>query len=175
MKQLVDGTRREEEFEVGDLVLLLLHLYRQTSVFRCSYQKLAARYFGPYMVIEKVNPVAYRLHLPAEAAIHATFHVFLLKWYRGSANQEETTAPPMFVDGDLELEPLEVLDTKWVRRGGRLRETSLVRWRHGSPEDATWEDTETSHQTYPTFDIEDHVVSEGGRDDRNSVEGGSVE
>ncbi|CAL1355917.1 unnamed protein product [Linum trigynum] len=81
MKQLADAGRREEEFAVGDLVLLRLHLYRQSVVFRRAYQKLAAKYFGSYEVLERVGPVAYRLHLPETSSIHPTFHVVLLQRY----------------------------------------------------------------------------------------------
>ncbi|CAL1369565.1 unnamed protein product [Linum trigynum] len=106
MKQLADAGRRVEEFEVGDLVLLRLHPYRQASVFRWAYQKLAARFFGPYELLQKVNPVACRLRLPTDARIHSTFHVSLLRMYRRPADRIETTAPLVSADGDLELTPL---------------------------------------------------------------------
>ncbi|CAL1367189.1 unnamed protein product [Linum trigynum] len=142
---------------MGDWVLLRLHPYRQASVFRRAYQKLAAKFFVPYEVLEKVNPVAYRLQLPAGARIHPTFHV--LKKYRGTANQVETTAPPVTADGDLELKPLRVLETRWTRKGGRIVEESLVEWQHVEPEDATWEETSLLKQRYPTFDLEGKVDS----------------
>ncbi|CAL1375333.1 unnamed protein product [Linum trigynum] len=166
MKQLADAGRREEEFEVGDWVLLRLHLYRQASVFHWAYQKLAARYFH-YKVLQKINLVEYRLQLPADARIHSTFHVSLLKRYRGAADRVETTAPPVSADGDLELTPLQVLDTRWMKKGGRLIEESLVMWQHMEKEDVTWEETATLRQHFLTFDLEGNVVSDGEGDDRN--------
>ncbi|GKA20335.1 putative reverse transcriptase domain-containing protein [Tanacetum coccineum] len=42
--------------------------------------KLAPRFVGPFKVIEKVGPVAYRLDLPEELdGVHDTFHVLNLK------------------------------------------------------------------------------------------------
>ena len=45
--------------------------------------KLSPRFIGPYEVIEKVGPVAYRLALPPELEnIHNVFHVLMLRRYR---------------------------------------------------------------------------------------------
>ena len=44
---------------------------------------MSPRFIGPYEVIEKVGPVAYRLALPPELEkIHNVFHVSMLKMYR---------------------------------------------------------------------------------------------
>ena len=45
--------------------------------------KLSPRFIGPYEVIEKVGPVAYRLALPPELEkIHNVFHGSMLRRYR---------------------------------------------------------------------------------------------
>ena len=45
--------------------------------------KLSPRFIGPYEVIEKVSPVAYRLALPPELEkIHNVFHVSMLRRYK---------------------------------------------------------------------------------------------
>ena len=44
--------------------------------------KLSPRYIGPYEIIEKLNPIAYRLDLPVELEhVHNVFHISLLRKY----------------------------------------------------------------------------------------------
>ena len=44
---------------------------------------LSPRYIGPYEIIEKIGPLAYKLALPPELAkIHDVFHVSMLRCYR---------------------------------------------------------------------------------------------
>ncbi|KAL6332966.1 hypothetical protein AAG906_019980 [Vitis piasezkii] len=105
MKHVADQKRREVEFQIGDLVLLKLHPYRQHSVFKRAHQKLANRFYGPFPVEQKLGKVAYRLSLPPEAKIHPVFHVSLLKNYTE-----------------------KVVNTRWIKRGTKFIEESLFMW-----------------------------------------------
>lgn len=85
MRDLANKHRSDRSFEVGDWVYLKLQPYRQVSVATRPFNKLAAKYFGPYPIASKVSAVAYTLLLPANVLIHPTFHVSQLKTMFGSS------------------------------------------------------------------------------------------
>jgi transposase InsO family protein len=61
MKLQVDKHRSERSFAVGDWVYVKLQPYVQMIVARRSNHKLSYKYFGPYLIIQKVGEVAYKL------------------------------------------------------------------------------------------------------------------
>jgi hypothetical protein len=77
-------------------------------------------------VEEKIGNVAYKLHLPPSSRIHPVFHVSLLKKTVGDHITTHTDLPPVADDGELLLEPKCVLDTRWVKRGSKFIEESLM-------------------------------------------------
>jgi hypothetical protein len=48
--------------------------------------KLAARYCGPFEILERIGPVAYMISFPTSIFVHNVFHVSLLKKYIIDAN-----------------------------------------------------------------------------------------
>ncbi|GJY57333.1 hypothetical protein Tco_0456448 [Tanacetum coccineum] len=78
-KSYADRYRKPLEFNVGDYVSLKVSPWKVVVRFR-KKGKLAPRFVGPFEIIEKVGPVAYRLDLPEELnGVHDTFHVSNLK------------------------------------------------------------------------------------------------
>ena len=81
-KSYADLKRRDIEYEVGDKVFLKVLPCRKILRFG-QKGKLNPRFIGPYEILKRVGPMAYRLALPSELAkLHDVFHVSILRRYR---------------------------------------------------------------------------------------------
>lgn len=155
MKQQYDTRHTAREFNVGDQVFLRLQPYRQASLSLRKNLKLSPKYYGPYEVIQRIGPVAYKLQLPDTAKIHPVFHVSLLKKQVGANVQVQTTLPTVHdEEGSLLPLPQAILEKRVRRR----RTEVLVHWQGLSPAEATWEDHETLKTRYPDYTLEDKGV-----------------
>ena len=80
-RSYADNRRRDLQFEIGDRVFF--KIFRRKVILRIGRRgKLNPRFIGPYEIMSKLGPVAYRLKLPLELSwIHDTFHVSMLRKY----------------------------------------------------------------------------------------------
>lgn len=103
---------------------------------RVESRKLAPRYVGPFKIIKKINPVAYRLLLPSALKIHPTFHVSQLKPVLCSTLHPNRAPTPALriVDGHPAFTVRRLLKCRQVR--GRTQ--YLVDWDGFGPEERTW-------------------------------------
>ena len=62
-RSYADLKRRDIAYEVGDKVFLKVLSWRKILRFG-KKGKLSSRFIGPYEVLERIGPVAYRLTLP---------------------------------------------------------------------------------------------------------------
>lgn len=79
MVKQADKKRRPADVKVGDWVYLKIRPHKQTSMPSRLHPKLVARYFGPFLVTQMVEEVAFKLQLPKTARVHRVFHVSQLK------------------------------------------------------------------------------------------------
>ncbi|GKB89085.1 reverse transcriptase domain-containing protein [Tanacetum coccineum] len=103
--------RKPLEFEVGDKVLLKVSPWKVVMRFGKKV-KLAPRYVGPFEILERIGPVAYRLRLPNELSeVHDTFHVSNLKKCLADANLH-LPLDEIKVDKTLHFieKPIEIVD-----------------------------------------------------------------
>jgi len=90
-KSYADLHRKDIEFAVGDKVFLKVSPWKKVLRFG-QKGKLSPRFIGPYDIIERIGPVAYRLALPSELdKIHDVFHVSMLRRYRSDPAHVLTT------------------------------------------------------------------------------------
>lgn len=152
MKQAADAHRSERAFAVGDFVYLKLQPYPQLSLKNKQIpHKLSPRFYGPFRVVNKVGPAAYKLELPAEAVIHDTFHVSQLKL---CPNPPSTTPllPQYCRDLGTSKEPEKILEKKMVKHHNAAVTKVLVQWKGFPPEQATWEFYRDFIAKHPHFD-----------------------
>jgi hypothetical protein len=65
------------------MVYLKLQPYRLHAFDLPKHLKLMTKYYGPFRVIAKIGPAAYKLQLPSSTEIHHVFHVSQLKKHIG--------------------------------------------------------------------------------------------
>ncbi|GJZ12212.1 hypothetical protein Tco_0546971 [Tanacetum coccineum] len=132
--------RRPLEFEVRDKVMLKVAPWNGVMQFG-KRRKLNPRYIGPFRIIERIGPVAYRLELPQELSrVHNVFHVCNLK----KCLSNDTLVIPLEeiqLDDKLNFveEPVEIMD-RVVKQLKRSRIPIIkVRWNARRGLEYTWE------------------------------------
>jgi hypothetical protein len=159
MKRQADKGRSERTFDVGAQVYLKLQLYCQTSVAKRKSHKLAFRFFDPFRIVKKINPVAYQLALPANSAIHLVFHVSQLKPAIGANTPVSSVIPDLSQAVQI---PEEVLDSRLTRRGNKVIPQLLVRWSGWPALLATWEDELKIRMQFPSAPAWGQANCKGG-------------
>ncbi|GJS52495.1 hypothetical protein Tco_0625857 [Tanacetum coccineum] len=127
-KSYADNRRKPLEFEVGDRVMLKVSPWK--GIIRFGKKgKLAPRYVGPFKILERIGPVAYRLRLPEElSGVDKTLR---------------------FVE-----EPVEIMDRE-VKSLKRSRISLVkVRWNSKRGPEFTWERKDYMKSKYPQLFVE---------------------
>ncbi|GJS77956.1 putative reverse transcriptase domain-containing protein [Tanacetum coccineum] len=142
--------RKPLEFQVGDRVMLKVSPRKGVICFG-KRGKLNPRYIGPFKILKRVGPVAYKLELLKELRnVHNTFHVSNLK----KCLSDESLVIPMkelHLNDKLNFveEPVEVID----REIKQLRQSRIpivkVRWNSKRGPESMWEREVEIRAKYP--------------------------
>ncbi|GKB43908.1 putative reverse transcriptase domain-containing protein [Tanacetum coccineum] len=149
-KSYVDNKRKPLEFQVGDHVMLKVSPWKGVVRFG-KKGKLAPIFVGPFEILERIGPVAYRLRLLEElSSVHDKFHVSNLKKCLADENLQ-VLLDEIKVDKTLHFveEPLEIMD----RRVKTLKRSKIpivkVRWNSEREPEFTWEREDHMKAKYP--------------------------
>ncbi|KAL0549980.1 hypothetical protein IC582_014475 [Cucumis melo] len=149
-KSYADVRRKDLEFEIGDKVFLKVAPMKGVLRFE-RRGKLSPRFVGPFEILERIGPVAYRLALPPSlSAVHDVFHISMLRKYVPDPSHV-VDYEPLEIDENLSYveQPVEVLarEVKTLRN----KQIPLVKvlWRNHRVEEATWEREDDMRSRYP--------------------------
>ncbi|GJT84109.1 putative reverse transcriptase domain-containing protein [Tanacetum coccineum] len=149
-KSHTDKRFKPLEFEVGDMVLLKVSLWKGVVRFG-KRGKLNPRYIGRFKILARVGLVAYTLELPEELkGIHSTFHVSNLK---KCLADENLIIPLDEIQLDDKLHMIEELVEIVDREVKRLKQSQIpiikVRWNSQRGPEFTWEHEDQIKNKYP--------------------------
>ncbi|GJT51017.1 putative reverse transcriptase domain-containing protein [Tanacetum coccineum] len=142
--------RKPLEFQVGDRVMLKVSPRKGIIHFR-KRGKLKPRYIGPFKILKRTGPVAYKLELLEELSnVHSTFHISNLK---KCLSDESLVIPMKELRLDNKLNFVEELVEIMDREVKQLKQSRIpiikVRWNSKRGPEFTWEREDQIRAKYP--------------------------
>ena len=149
-KSYANIRRRKLEFEVGDMVFLKVASWREVIRFQ-KRGKLNPRYIGPFRILERVGPVAYRLKLPQYLErIHNVFHIFMLRKYIFDPSHVIKASPVKLKENlSFEVQPVKIIDQRLKELRNKVIPMVKVLWKSDIVEEMTWETKASMRSHYP--------------------------
>ncbi|KAA0067837.1 pol protein [Cucumis melo var. makuwa] len=149
-KSYADVRRKDLEFDVGDKVFLKVAPMKGVLQFE-RRGKLSPRFVGPFEILKRIGPVAYRLALPPSlSVVHDVFHVSMLRKYVPDPSHV-VDYEPLEIDENLSYteKTVEVLAREMKMLGNKEIPLVKVLWRNHRVEEATWEKEDDMRARYP--------------------------
>nr|GEY39904.1 putative reverse transcriptase domain-containing protein [Tanacetum cinerariifolium] len=158
LKSYANNRQKPLEFSVGDKVLLKVSPRKGVVRFG-KKSKLSPRYVGPFEIVERIGPVAYRLRLPQElVGVHDTFHVSNLKKCLADVNLH-VPLEEVKVDDKLHFvkEPIEILDrgVKKLKRRWIPIEKKNLKYKWGVEQEEAFQTLKDNLCNTPTLSLPD--------------------
>ena len=135
---------------MGDKVFLKVSPWK--GVLRFGRRgKLRPRYIGPYEIIARVGPVAYRLGLPPELSkFHNVFHISMLRKYIPDPYHVLRDKPVELKDNlTYKEQSVQIVDRKEQVLRSKVIHLVKILWKNHEREAATWELEAQMCRQYP--------------------------
>ncbi|GJZ30524.1 hypothetical protein Tco_0575571 [Tanacetum coccineum] len=149
-KSYADKRRKPLKFNVGDRVLLKVSPWKGVVRFG-KKGKMAPRYVGPFEIVERIGPVAYRLRLPQKlSCIHDTIQVLNLKKCLVETDLQ-VPLEEIKIDDKLYFveEPVKIVDREVKKLKRMWIPIVKVRWNSQRGVEFTWEREDQFKAKYP--------------------------
>ena len=149
-KSYADKRCRDLQFKVGNRVFLKVSPWK--GVLRFGRRgKLRPKYIGPYEIIARVGPVAYRLDFPPELSkVHNVFHVSMLRKYIPDPSHVLRDQPVELKDNlTYKEQPIQIVDHREQILRNKVIPLVKVLWGNHGIKKATWELEAQMRSQYP--------------------------
>nr|GEZ68003.1 putative reverse transcriptase domain-containing protein [Tanacetum cinerariifolium] len=163
-KSYADVRRKPMEFEVADMVMLKVSPWKSIIRFG-KHGNVSPRYIGPFEIIKRISPVAYKLELPKKLrGIHNTFHVSNLKKCLAYENLVIPLEEVQLYDKlHFIEEPMEIMERE-VKQPKQSRIPIVkVRWNSRRSPEYTWEREDFLKRNYPHLFSRNQKMSKRNR------------
>src|SRR3954464_8572310 len=149
-KSNYDRKHREMEYQPGEYAYLRVAPIRGTHRFGIK-GKLAPRYIGPFRILSRSGPVAYRLELPPNLSqVHDVFHVSQLRCcFKDPIREVEHDMIELQQDLTYQEHPSRILDQSERQTRNKTTKFLKVQWSNHSEDEATWEREDRLREEYP--------------------------
>ena len=143
-KKYYNKGRLNWEFVEGDKVVINRRNLGLLRDEKGRGNKLLARYDGPFEIIKKISPVAYRLRMPASYGMHPVLNIEHLEKYQelpsefGERPQLKMERPNFDALPEYEVDRI-VAERMWKGRNGRKVPIYRLRYTNYGPDGDTWE------------------------------------
>src|SRR4051812_42234442 len=149
-KSNYDRKHREMEYQPDEYTYLCVTPMRGTHRFGIK-GKLAPHYIGPFRILSRSGPVAYRLELPTNLSqVHDVFHVSQLRrCFKDPIREVEHDMIELQQDLTYQEHPSRILDQSESRTRNKTVKFLKVQCSNHSKDEATWEREDRLRDEYP--------------------------
>jgi hypothetical protein len=166
MKKYADANKTERSLEEGYFVYLKMQPYRETALGLQNALKLTSKWYGPFLILQKIGNVAYHLQLPLGSQIHDVFHVNQLKKHLGKDAIPNPKLPMVSALGKIKVAPSQVLQHRLIPRSNGEYDIAvpqwMIHWKNLTEVDAMWEMQLLSRKHFPISSPQTLPQREGG-------------